>query len=128
MCFFCNYSATTEIYTYLHTLSLHDALPISLDAVPAQELGRTEALLLVQFVGDDGSGGLKRVTGGRFQIHAERGATDNALLPSHAGANERSEEHTSELQSLMRIPYAVFSLKKKRPQRRYPTHPNTYDM
>src|SRR3546814_20069856 len=90
MCFFCNYSATTEIYTYLHTLSLHDALPISLDAVPAQELGRTEALLLVQFVGDDGSGGLKRVTGGRFQIHAERGATDNALLPSHAGANEQA--------------------------------------
>src|SRR3546814_2022829 len=27
---------------------------------------------------------------------------------------ERSEEHTSELQSLMRIPYAVFFLKKKR--------------
>src|SRR3546814_21130356 len=28
--FFCfNETATTEIYTYLHTLSLHDALPIS---------------------------------------------------------------------------------------------------
>src|SRR3546814_16380277 len=27
--FFFNDSATTEIYTYLHTLSLHDALPIS---------------------------------------------------------------------------------------------------
>src|SRR3546814_2577899 len=27
---------------------------------------------------------------------------------------ERSEEHTSELQSLMRISYAVFSLKKKK--------------
>src|SRR3546814_5451878 len=26
----------------------------------------------------------------------------------------RSEEHTSELQSLMRIPYAVFCLKKKK--------------
>src|SRR3546814_9706193 len=33
-----------------------------------------------------------------------------------AAANERSEEHTSELQSLMRISYAVFCLnKKKRP-------------
>src|SRR3546814_9029472 len=31
-----------------------------------------------------------------------------------AGA-ERSEEHTSELQSLMRISYAVFCLKKKKP-------------
>src|SRR3546814_9764431 len=29
------------------------------------------------------------------------------------GATERSEEHTSELQSLMRISYAVFRLKKK---------------
>src|SRR3546814_8566081 len=29
-------------------------------------------------------------------------------------ADERSEEHTSELQSLMRISYAVFCLKKKR--------------
>src|SRR3546814_2236995 len=30
-----------------------------------------------------------------------------------AGMRERSEEHTSELQSLMRISYAVFCLKKK---------------
>src|SRR3546814_7994870 len=29
MFFFFNDPATTEIYTYLHTLSLHDALPIS---------------------------------------------------------------------------------------------------
>src|SRR3546814_3363495 len=29
------------------------------------------------------------------------------------GRNSRSEEHTSELQSLMRISYAVFCLKKK---------------
>src|SRR3546814_2009865 len=29
-------------------------------------------------------------------------------------ANDRSEEHTSELQSLMRISYAVFCLKKKK--------------
>src|SRR3546814_3611584 len=29
-------------------------------------------------------------------------------------ARERSEEHTSELQSLMRISYAVFCLKKKK--------------
>src|SRR3546814_12676582 len=30
------------------------------------------------------------------------------------GAIQRSEEHTSELQSLMRISYAVFCLKKKK--------------
>src|SRR3546814_3045202 len=34
-------------------------------------------------------------------------------------AEPRSEEHTSELQSLMRISYAVFCLKKKKRQ----THP-----
>src|SRR3546814_10512880 len=32
----------------------------------------------------------------------------------HIGFNLRSEEHTSELQSLMRISYAVFCLKKKK--------------
>src|SRR3546814_8259333 len=31
-----------------------------------------------------------------------------------AGLGKRSEEHTSELQSLMRISYAVFCLKKKK--------------
>src|SRR3546814_19014867 len=34
MFIFCfKYTATTEIYTYLHTLSLHDALPISWSAM-----------------------------------------------------------------------------------------------
>src|SRR3546814_7835083 len=33
----------------------------------------------------------------------------------------RSEEHTSELQSLMRISYAVFCLKKKKQKKRYAT-------
>src|SRR3546814_5548638 len=34
----------------------------------------------------------------------------------------RSEEHTSELQSLMRISYAVFCLKKKTPHDKVTTH------
>src|SRR3546814_1406135 len=41
-----------------------------------------------------------------------------ATRPEKAGApllhDDRSEEHTSELQSLMRISYAVFCLKKKK--------------
>src|SRR3546814_6873293 len=36
-----------------------------------------------------------------------------AMLQQSRTGFERSEEHTSELQSLMRIPYAVFCLKKK---------------
>src|SRR3546814_7514595 len=39
-----------------------------------------------------------------------RGADDHDIT---AGSHGRSEEHTSELQSLMRISYAVFCLKKK---------------
>src|SRR3546814_6826717 len=39
-------------------------------------------------------------------------ATDAAFAMYEAGA--RSEEHTSELQSIMRISYAVFCLKKKK--------------
>src|SRR3546814_9373803 len=35
----------------------------------------------------------------------------------YTDALHRSEEHTSELQSLMRISYAVFCLKKKKPPR-----------
>src|SRR3546814_6201026 len=46
------------------------------------------------------------------------GGAVRAGLPSDAGAvfTARSEEHTSELQSLMRISYAVFCLKKNTTQ------------
>src|SRR3546814_6076383 len=37
-----------------------------------------------------------------------------ALVEPTAFSDGRSEEHTSELQSLMRISYAVFCLKKKK--------------
>src|SRR3546814_12086080 len=47
--------------------------------------------------------------GGRAARAAVRGAPADRALP----AGCRSEEHTSELQSLMRISYAVFCLKKK---------------
>src|SRR3546814_5464455 len=49
-----------------------------------------------------------------FAVEPERGrAVDPALLQSFPIFHIRSEEHTSELQSLMRISYAVFCLKKK---------------
>src|SRR3546814_8875274 len=46
-----------------------------------------------------------------FQFHGQ-----NALMPvsSRPITSWRSEEHTSELQSLMRISYAVFCLKKNK--------------
>src|SRR3546814_11430117 len=55
MVFFFKYTATTEIYTYGHTLSLHDALPISLRAsASALLLGRVgEAHLHLCFDGKE---------------------------------------------------------------------------
>src|SRR3546814_3952820 len=51
------------------------------------------------------------VTAGGYPIQPPINIPDNAL--SVTIARDRSEEHTSELQSLMRISYAVFCLKKK---------------
>src|SRR3546814_8950951 len=48
---------------------------------------------------------------------AVRAVAGNRLL--EAFGDERSEEHTSELQSLMRISYAVFCLKKKNKQKQH---------
>src|SRR3546814_10472615 len=87
-CFgFLNDTATTESYTYGHTLSLHDALPILTARRRRQN----------QF--EDRH---------RFARAWQRDADRET-------ANDRSEEHTSELQSLMRISYVVFCLKKITP-------------
>src|SRR3546814_3971715 len=58
-------------------------------------------------------------------VNCRRGCLRFPVAPAKAGAaiglaqsrpRPRSEEHTSELQSLMRISYAVFCLKKKTKQ------------
>src|SRR3546814_7706554 len=51
-------------------------------------------------------------------------ALDKASLQNER--NARSEEHTSELQSLMRISYAVFCLKKKNKKYILPSHTRNY--
>src|SRR3546814_5994900 len=68
------------------------------------------------------SGGCSRRSGAiAYWIHRDRachlaglagGLLSGGQLPHPA--RRRSEEHTSELQSLMRISYAVFCLKKKK--------------
>src|SRR3546814_7358493 len=58
----------------------------------------------------------------RAQQIVDRGDVDDPLAEGLQGRHvvlrrvdrQRSEEHTSELQSLMRISYAVFCLKKKK--------------
>src|SRR3546814_7598475 len=52
---------------------------------------------------------------------ARSGARGKELWSAGGDDRVRSEEHTSELQSLMRISYAVFCLKKKTQQHRQQT-------
>src|SRR3546814_8151016 len=59
--------------------------------------------------------------------HAPRGpfglpAGDVGRFAAGGARADRSEEHTSELQSLMRISYAVFCLKKKKNKQRIHTN------
>src|SRR3546814_8150950 len=58
--------------------------------------------------------GQTRVVSGKVELFNDRLQMTH---PDHVAppAEARSEEHTSELQSLMRISYAVFCLKKKKP-------------
>src|SRR3546814_9157751 len=57
----------------------------------------------------------KRIVAGCAAFSVRRVEQHNLLA---ALAAERSEEHTSELQSLMRISYAVFCLQKKKKLRK----------
>src|SRR3546814_5910867 len=64
----------------------------------------------------------------RGRLREDRRGLDHLDHEGRAPAREivarRSEEHTSELQSLMRISYAVFCLKKKRTTKQLYTHPH----
>src|SRR3546814_18875636 len=102
LCVVFNDTATTEIYTYCHTLSRHDALPSFAATVQRAPEGKLLA-------GDVGGYAAMLFSDGQ-------GAVGGAGIDKHGldfKTFRRSEEHTSELQSLMRISYAVFCLKKK---------------
>src|SRR3546814_5283910 len=65
---------------------------------------------------------LEKVQGARafYETVIKRG--DQMYVRDSANLDVRSEEHTSELQSLMRISYAVFCLKKKKKTRTNKRH------
>src|SRR3546814_9656633 len=99
LCCLFNDTATTEIYTYGHSLSLHDALPILVHYRPPARGDQARARGF--------RAGISAVNDADFRAGIRRGlqeAIENV---------ERSEEHTSEPQSLMRSSCAVFCLTKK---------------
>src|SRR3546814_1257931 len=65
--------------------------------------------------------------GGEEEAIGVRGLLDAraSALRFLIGNRLRSEEHTSELQSLMRISYAVFCLKKKKHKKKLDMHKQT---
>src|SRR3546814_1239105 len=142
MCLFFMSSATTGIYPYRHTLSRRDARPICLqrrapgadESAPAGEIGRDlrhaagmdHAQRDLTDVGRQagkiglGAHDLEGAPGdllGIAEVVVEGGGHARLLplrtTPAISPIVMRSEEHTSELQSLMRISYAVFCLNKK---------------
>src|SRR3546814_1939631 len=87
----------------------------------ARRMAPLDAPLLIE--GETGTG--KELLARACHLSSPRGqspfmALNCAGLPESMAETElRSEEHTSELQSLMRISYAVFCLKKKKNTDRY---------
>src|SRR3546814_9361367 len=105
-CFSVNDSATTEIYPSRRTPSLHDALPIywlrmSLKSSPSLFTSTSSAHSVL----------LPRYSNVAQWAVGRTKALELMEMPCVRRCL-RSEEHTSELQSLMRISYAVFCLKK----------------
>src|SRR3546814_10275308 len=111
--------ATTEIYTDLHTLSLHDALPISHVVTVFGEIFKFPEMIRH-------AGFFRAATDRAHKLlscseHCGRSLASlgvnrkvDAVTFGIDLTRFRSEEHTSEIQSLMRISYAVFCLQKKK--------------
>src|SRR3546814_3076605 len=105
------YPRRDAVAAYLEDYAAHFALPIRFGA-------------RVAAVSPIGNGGLAvRLGGGETMMAASVVAATGTFGAPHIPVIEgRSEEHTSELQSLMRISYAVFCLKKKTSQDITKTH------
>src|SRR3546814_4774660 len=105
------------------TLTLHVGagtfLPVKADDtddhVMHAEWGRIEPDTAARLNAVRAAGGRIIAVGTTSLRLLESAAQDDGTIAPFAGDTAiRSEEHTSELQSLMRIPYAVFCLKKKK--------------
>src|SRR3546814_6633043 len=94
------------------------ALGLRLDHYPAGHVGDADRRLGLVDVLAAGTGRMEGVDLEVGRVDLDRRAVlfhrdDRHCRRRSVDATLRSEEHTSELQSLMRISYAVFCLKKK---------------
>src|SRR3546814_5955277 len=78
---------------------------------PAHEVGQVKEKLLAGGILDKFSEAYTEVD--KQARQGKIAAVREGAVASLTDEEKRSEEHPSELQSLMRIPYAVFCLKKK---------------
>src|SRR3546814_9399919 len=109
-------SATTEIITSLHTLPLHAALPIFPDAVQALIPPSSRRRFDLPAATSCSRALVARAPDWHTSTTLwSRAARSETCSPSRSRGT-RSEEHTSELQSLLRISYAVLCLKKTNTQ------------
>src|SRR3546814_9311567 len=101
-------------YVYGYHRDLH-VLTLSFPTRRSSDLGQTLAPRAALRLGDRAGEDHHRRPGAgaehRLQVDHQRAGLLAGCARAGAG---RSEEHTSELQSLMRISYAVFCLKKKK--------------
>src|SRR3546814_10796264 len=111
------------MYTYCHTLALQDALPIS----PSRKTRHRNP----SHFGSNIQSPVGMPSFGLANIGFSGNATGRSIDPTlraqgqflprcTGGGTDRTDEHTSELQSLMRTPYAAFCLEKKKENRNQP--------
>src|SRR3546814_8182187 len=84
-----------------------ESVAAAAEAAPADFEGTMQQVIISL-----GAGAVRQVVGSNDLETVLAFSPDRLIKAVHDG--ERSEEHTSELQSLMRISYAVFCLKKKK--------------
>src|SRR3546814_16062257 len=84
---------------------------------------RTDTLFPYTTLFRSGESHIEQV-GRQTELGGDPGEIEESVPAADRSRFVRSEEHTSELQSLMRISYAVFCLKKTNPHTHYTTSTN----